>query len=54
MGDETCVHAYDSQTADQSSEQHAKGESRPKKPRQDRSKTKTMLKVFFDYRGICV
>ena len=30
----------------------AKGEPRPKKPGQNRSKIKVMLTVFFDYRGV--
>lgn len=51
-GDETWVYAYDPETTDQSSEYRAKGEPRPKKSRQSRSKIKVMLTVFFDYRGV--
>lgn len=51
-GDETWIYAYDPETTDQSSEYRAKGEPRPKKPRQSRSKIKVMLTVFFDYRGV--
>ena len=51
-GDETWVYAYDPETTDQSSEYRAKGEARPKNPRQSRSKIKVMLTVFFDYRGV--
>ena len=51
-GDETWIYAYDPETTDQSSEYRAKGETRPKKPRQSRSKIKVMLTVFFDYRGV--
>lgn len=46
-GDETWIYAYDPETTDQSSEYRAKGEPRPKKPRQSRSKIKVMLTVFF-------
>lgn len=51
-GDETWIYAYDLETTDQSSEYRAKGEARPKRPRQSRSKIKVMLTVFFDYRGV--
>ena len=51
-GDETWIYAYDPETADQSSEYRAKGEEKPKKSRQSRSKIKVMLTVFFDYRGV--
>ncbi|XP_020298007.1 uncharacterized protein LOC109862383 [Pseudomyrmex gracilis] len=51
-GDETWIYAYDPETADQSSEYRVKGEPKPKKPRQNRSKIKVMLTVFFDYRGV--
>lgn len=51
-GDETWIYAYDPETTDQSSEYRAKGEPRPKKSRQSRSKIKVMLTVFFDYRGV--
>lgn len=51
-GDETWIYAYDPETTDQSSEYRAKGERRPKKSRQSRSKIKVMLTVFFDCRGV--
>ena len=51
-GDETWIYAYDPETTDQSSEYRAKGEARPKRPRQSRSKIKVMLTVFFDFRGV--
>lgn len=51
-GDETWIYAYDPETADQSAEYRAKGEPRPKKARQSRSKIKVMVTVFFDYRGV--
>jgi [histone H3]-lysine36 N-dimethyltransferase SETMAR len=46
-GDETWIYAYDPETDDQSSEYRAKGQRKPKKPRQSRSKIKVMLTVFF-------
>lgn len=51
-GDETWIYAYDPETAQQSSEYRLKGEAKPKRPRQSRSKIKVMLTVFFDYRGV--
>lgn len=51
-GDEVWIYAYDPETTDQSSEYRTKGEARPKKSRQSRSKIKVMLTVFFDYRGV--
>ena len=51
-GDETWIYAYDPETTDQSSEYRAKGEARPKRSRQSRSKIKVMLTVFFDYHGL--
>ena len=51
-GDETLINAYDPETTDQSIEYRAKGETRPKKSRQSRSKIKVMLTVLFDYRGV--
>lgn len=51
-GDVTWVYAYDPETAHQSSEYRAKGELRPKKPRQSKFKIKVMLTVFFNYRGV--
>jgi len=50
-GDETWIYAYDPETTDQSSEYRAKGEVKPKRGRQSRSKIKVLLTVFFDYRG---
>ena len=50
--DETWIYAYDPETTDQSSEYRARGEPRPKKSCQSRSKVKVMLTVFFDYRGV--
>jgi len=51
-GDETWVYEYDMQTSQQASEWRGKDESKPKKPRQSRSKVKVMLIVFFDIRGV--
>jgi transposase len=51
-GDETWIYAYDPETTDQWSEYRAKGEPRPKRSRQNRSKIKVMLTIFFDYRGV--
>lgn len=51
-GDETWVYEYDVETEQQSSEWRTKDEPKPKKPRQSRSKIKTMLIVFFDYQGV--
>ena len=51
-GDETWIYAYDPETADESSKYRAKGEPKPKKSRQSRSKIKVMLTVFFYYRGV--
>lgn len=51
-GDETWIYAYDPETAQQSSEYRFKNEPIPKRARQDRSKIKVMLTVFFDYQGI--
>ena len=48
-GDESCIYAYDPETTDQSSEYRLKGEVKPKRLRQSRSKIKVMLTVFFDY-----
>ena len=50
--DETWIYAYDPETADQSSEYRAKGEARPKRARQRRSKIKVMMTVFFDCRVV--
>ena len=35
-GDESWIHAYDSETTDQLSEYRLKGEANPKRPRQSR------------------
>lgn len=51
-GDESWIYAYDPETVDQSSEYRAKGEPRPKIPRQSKSKIKVMVTVFFDIRGV--
>jgi hypothetical protein len=51
-GDETWIYACDPETTHQSSEYRAKGEARPKRPRQSRSKIKIMLTVFLDYLGV--
>ena len=48
-GDQTWVYENDVKTAQQSSEQRAKNEPKPKKPYQSRSKIMLMLIVFFDY-----
>ena len=46
------IYAYDPETTDTSSECRLKGEAKPKRPRQSRSKMKVMLTVFFDYRDV--
>ena len=51
-GDESWIYAYDPETTDQSNEYRLKGEVKPKRLRQSRSKIKVMLTVFFDYRGV--
>ena len=51
-GDESWIYAYDPETTDQSSQYRLKGDAKPKRPRQSRSKIKVMLTVFFDYRGV--
>ena len=50
--DKSWIYAYDPERTDQSSEYRLKGETKPKKSRQSRSKIKVMLTVFFDYRGV--
>jgi len=50
-GDESWVYGYDPETKQQSSQWKSPGSPRPKKARQSRSTTKSML-VFFDIRGI--
>ena len=52
IGDETWVYEYNVETALQSSEWSAKNEPKPKKPRQNWSKIKVMLIVFFDCCGV--
>jgi len=51
-GDESWVYRYDPETEQQSSQWKSPGSPRPKKVRQSRSATKSMLIVFFDIRGI--
>jgi histone-lysine N-methyltransferase SETMAR len=51
-GDESWVYGYDPETKQQSSQWKNPGSPRPKKARQRRSATKSMLIVFFDIRGI--
>ncbi|CAH2087363.1 unnamed protein product [Euphydryas editha] len=51
-GYKSWIYAYDPETDDQSAEYRTKGEPRPKKPRQSKSKIKVMLTVFFDHRGV--
>jgi len=47
-GDQSWVYGYDPETKQQSSQWKSPGSSRPKKARQSRSATKSMLIVFFD------
>ncbi|GFU37328.1 histone-lysine N-methyltransferase SETMAR [Nephila pilipes] len=51
-GDESWCLEYDPETRRQSSEWTSPGKGRPMKVRASKSKTKTMLLVFFDSRGI--
>ncbi|GFT55138.1 uncharacterized protein NPIL_37091 [Nephila pilipes] len=51
-GDESWCLEYDRETKRQCSEWTSPGKSRPMKVRASKSKTKTMLLVFFDSRGI--
>lgn len=51
-GDETWVYGYDVETKAQSSQWVGKNSPRPKKARQSRSNVKTMLIVFFDWKGV--
>ena len=51
-GDESWCYGYDPETKQQSSQWTSPQSPRPKKTRQVRSATKTMLIVFFDVRGI--
>jgi len=51
-GDESWVYGYDPETKQQSSQWKSPGSPRPKKARQSRRATKSMLIVFFDIRGI--
>ena len=51
-GDESWFYGYDPQTKQQSSQWKSPQSPRPKKARQVRSATKTMLIVFFDIKGI--
>ena len=51
-GHKSWIYAYDPETTDQPSEYHLKGETKPKRPHQSRSKIKVMLTAFFDYRCV--
>ena len=51
-GDETWVYGYDPETKQQSSQWKRPSSPRPRKARQVRSATKSMMIVFFDIRGI--
>ncbi|GFT60643.1 histone-lysine N-methyltransferase SETMAR, partial [Nephila pilipes] len=51
-GDESWCLEYDPETKRQSSKWTSPGKGRPMKVRASKSKTKTMLLVFFDSRGI--
>ena len=51
-GDESWCYGYDPETKQQSSQWTSPQSPRPKKARQVRSATKTMLIIFFDIRGI--
>jgi len=51
-GDESWVYGYDPETKQQSSQWKSPGSPRPKKARQSRSMTKSMLFVFFDIQRI--
>jgi len=51
-GDESWVYGYDTETKQQSLQWKSPGSPRPKKARQSRSATKSMLFVFFDIQGI--
>lgn len=51
-GDESWFYGYDPETKQQSSQWKSPRSPRPKKARQVRSATKTMLIVFFDIKGI--
>ncbi len=51
-GDESCCYIYDPQTKWQSTVWLSLGASRPTKVRQQKSKVKTLLIVFFDAKGL--
>jgi hypothetical protein len=51
-GDETWYYQYHPKTKRQSTEWRSKNSPRPKKPLMSKSKNKTMLICFFDFRGI--
>lgn len=51
-GDETWVYGYDPETKQQSSQWKRPASPRPRKARQVRSATKSMMIVFFDIKGI--
>ena len=50
--DESWIYAYDPETKQQSSQWKSPKSPRPRKARQVRSATKTMIIIFFDERGI--
>ena len=51
-GDETWIYGYDPETKRQSSQWIVRGEPRPKKARMTKSKIKSLLVTFFDFKGI--
>ena len=51
-GDDAWDYAHDPETTDQSSEYRSKGEARPKRALQSRSKIKLTMTVFFDFRVV--
>ena len=52
-GDESWVYGYDPETKQQSSQWKSPQSPRPKKARQVRSQTKSMLIVFLTLKGLC-
>ena len=52
IGNESWDYGYDPETKQQTSQWKSIGSPRPKKARQSRSATKSMLILFFDIRGI--
>jgi len=53
IGDESWVFEYDPTTKRQSSEWHTSESPRPKKPRMSKSRVKSMLIIFFWFKGNC-